>query len=167
MPANRSRTMRWREMLEQIAQRGGAVELSIHHAGSDAAPQSQQESSDEGAEAQTTHDAPTDLVWRVRLRDVTDDGLVVEAPSAAGLSLSMDAGVAVVGAMTVGQNRWMFHSTVAQQERIEGRQHLRLTPPERVERCQRRTYNRMSTASRPGRLCQYVSVRRSRPVLQL
>ncbi len=131
MPANRSRTLRWRDVLSQIAQRGGAIELSVAPASVDAAEPL----------------VPADLVWRVRLRDVTDDGLVVECPSAAGLSLSIDEGVRLVGAMTVGQNRWMFHTSVLGTARIEGRQHLRLSAPEQVERCQRRTFHRISTAS--------------------
>lgn len=131
MPANRSRTLRWRDVLTQIAQRGGAIELSV-------APSSPE--ADEPLQ-------PADLVWRVRLKNVSDSGLIVECPSAAGLSLSIDQGVRLVGAMTVGQNRWMFHTSVMGNERLEGRQHLRLSSPEQVERCQRRTFHRISTAS--------------------
>ncbi len=118
-------------MLDQIAQRGGAIELSV-------APTDAQ-----------SEDAlsPADLVWRVRLRHVADDGLIVEAPSAAGLSLSIEQGVRLIGAMTVGQNRWMFHAAVTGTEVIDGRQHLHLSAPEQVERCQRRTFNRISTAT--------------------
>lgn len=130
MPANRSRTQRWRDVLDQIAERGGAIELSVAPSGTDA-PEPVQ---------------PADLVWRVRLIEVHDSGLLVECPSAAGLTLTIDSGVRLVGAMTVGQNRWMFHCAVQGTESREGRQYLRLSEPQQVERCQRRTFHRISTA---------------------
>jgi hypothetical protein len=131
LPANRSRTIRWRDGLQQIADRGGAIELSI------AQP---------NAELGVDH-GPADLVWRVRLLQVTDDDLTVESPAAAGLSLSIDEGVGLVAGMTIGQNRWMFHTTVIRTERVDGRQRLRLSAPDRIERCHRRQFHRISTAN--------------------
>jgi hypothetical protein len=134
VPANRSRTLRWRDGLQQIAERGGAIELSI-------APPQQPEA------AGPTEGAVSDLVWRVRLLAMDEHGLTVEPPAAAGLSLSIDLGVDLVGAMTIGQNRWMFHTSVIGTERIDGRQQLRLAPPGEIERCPRRQFHRISTAS--------------------
>ena len=128
MPANRSRTQRWRDVLDQIAQRGGAIELSV------APPEL-------GKGDEIT---PSDLIWRVRLAEVSDQALIVECPSAAGLSLSIDEGIPLVGAMTIGQNRWMFHTSVAGTKRMGGRPYLVLTEPQRVERCPRRAFNRIS-----------------------
>lgn len=127
MPANRSRTERWRELLEQIAARGGGIEVSI-------------------ARPEGTHDAP-DLMWRVRLFHVGDDGLLVETPAAAGRSFGMEPGTPLVAVMTVGQNRWVFHTRVVGTGPIAvGRNPtLRLGPPDRVERCVRREFLRVST----------------------
>ncbi|MCE7973030.1 MAG: hypothetical protein DYG92_01705 [Leptolyngbya sp. PLA1] len=127
VPANRSRTERWRELLEQIAARGGGIEVSI-------------------ARPEGGHEAP-DLMWRVRLFHVGDDGLLVEMPAAAGRSFGMEPGTPLVAVMTVGQNRWVFHTRVVGSGPIAvGRSAtLRLSAPERVERCVRREFLRVST----------------------
>ncbi|MBT8485144.1 MAG: hypothetical protein KJO43_06160, partial [Phycisphaerae bacterium] len=64
MPANRSRTMQWRRCLEQIQERGGAIEIAVAHAGDD----------DDGAH----------LIWRVRVLALSADEIVVEQPAALG-----------------------------------------------------------------------------------
>ena len=38
--------------------------------------------------------------------------LVVEQPGAPGKQLAIDPGTPLIAAMTVGQNRWMFHTRV-------------------------------------------------------
>lgn len=123
MPANRSRTERWRESLHQIYERNGGLEISLARApGADSGP---------------------DLLWRVRLLGITDQELLVEAPAAAGKSVSIAPGSNLVVVMAVGQNRWMFHSKVLG----AGQGTLRLVMPDRVERCQRRDFLRISTAA--------------------
>lgn len=130
MPASRSRTERWRDVLSQIAQRGGGLEFAV-------APP-------EGGAGATR----TDLMWRVRLLRVGEADLLLEHPSAAGASMPIEPGTPVVVAMSVGQNRWMFHSrvltAVASREGRPGS--LRLAMPEHVERCFRRDFTRVSTA---------------------
>jgi len=130
MPANRSRTDRWRDSLHQIAHRGGGLEFSV-------------------ARPEGASDTP-DLVWRVRLLAVGDKELVLENPYAMGQMVKFEEGTQLVGVMSVGQNRWMFHTRVlgttssAEFPRING---LRFTAPETVERCARRDFLRISTAS--------------------
>lgn len=130
MPANRSRTDRWRTQLQQIAARGGGLEFSV-------------------AKADRT-DASPDLIWRVRLLAAGDAELVVEQPAAMGQPVRFEEGTRLVGVMSVGQNRWMFQTHVlaadAPQEfpRYRG---LRVAAPDVVERCVRRDFMRVSTAS--------------------
>lgn len=130
MPASRSRTERWRECFDQVAQRGGGIELSV-------ADTSQRQG---------------DLVWRVRLLRVTDAGLVVESPAAAGSSVPLPANLPLVGSLSIGQNRWMFHTRTAGPVSFHepGRPPspaLQLEAPSGVERCSRRSFTRISTAS--------------------
>lgn len=131
MPANRSRTARWRECLAQILDRNGALEIAI-------ARDHQQE----GMGSQ--------LVWRVRLLDMNDEDLIVEPPMALGQVIRIDAGTELVGIMAVGQNRWMF-STTCQGYRQGGSGRraggLRLSKPTQVTRCQRRVQSRVELDS--------------------
>jgi len=131
MPARRSRTERWLSSLEQIASRGGALEIA--QAPRDVEPRS-------GA----------DVIWRVRLLQVRDDDLIIEYPGAAGSSFTLPVGSELVAVMSVGQNRWMFHTTVLGETSMPLRTGTvlacRLTMPDRVERCQRRNTFRISTA---------------------
>ena len=129
MPANRSRTERWRECLQQIQQREGGIEMTLPSPG-----------------------GGPNLVWRCRLLRITPDELVVEMPGAAGQTVELSTGLEVVCVIAVGQNRWMFHSrtrgSVSLGERGRGPAlGLRLTAPTEVERCQRRQFYRISTAS--------------------
>lgn len=130
MPARRSRTERFRDSLLQIKERRGGLEIGLPPV-------------EGGAPA-------TDVLWRVRLLDVTDDEMIVEQPGAAGQTLSFDDGLDLVGVMTIGQNRWMFHTRTLGPATFPASRHaiaaLRLTIPEGVERCQRRAFYRMSTA---------------------
>lgn len=128
MPPNRSRTQRWREQLELIKARRGGLEISLGNDGGDEAP---------------------DLVWRVRLLDLGGDHILVEVPGAAGSPLPIEAGTQIIMAMQVGQNRWMFGSRVLEvidAPETPGGLAMRLALPDRVERCRRRSFYRVSTA---------------------
>jgi hypothetical protein len=131
LPAARSRTENWRSLLDTIAQRGGALEVSVFR------------------EDSTGEQAGPDVVWRVRLLRLNDNDILVESPSAAGVTLGLKPETPVLVAMTVGQNRWMFHSRVLGgwqgQDQSGRRQTLALALPERVERCSRRQFFRIST----------------------
>ena len=134
MPANRSRTERWRISLEKIRERGGGIELTMARGG---AP-------DPAWPDQT----PPDLLWRVRLLDVGDRSLVVECPNAAGQTIELAQDLKLVGVLAVGQNRWMFSTRVLGSCRLDryAGVAIRLAMPEDVERCQRRNFFRTSTA---------------------
>ncbi|MFO0834754.1 MAG: PilZ domain-containing protein [Phycisphaerales bacterium] len=125
MPANRSRTERWRECMQQIADRQGGLELSIDRPQDESTP---------------------DLVWRVRILQLNASDIVVEAPIAVGKAIDLPGGTPLVGGMTIGQNRWMFRTSVVRAERLGNTPVLRLRAPESVERCSRRAFYRMSTA---------------------
>lgn len=138
MPANRSRTERWRESLRQICSRGSGIELTL--------------ASKDQLEDEWPDTTGGDLLWRVRLYEVHGDEMIVEAPTAAGSAVKFENGVRLVGVMSVGQNRWMFHTNVLETKTINtgrGRSTtvLRITMPETVERCQRRSFYRISTAA--------------------
>ncbi|MBX3364431.1 MAG: hypothetical protein KF866_06670 [Phycisphaeraceae bacterium] len=128
MPANRSRTERYRDCLRQILERGGGLDLSLRN----------------------PEPGGADLVWRVRLLGVSEGEMVIEAPAAAGVGIALPSGTALVGGMSIGQNRWMFHSRVLGPGPVglagKGILTLRLTAPEGVERCPRRSFYRISTA---------------------
>lgn len=130
MPASRSRTERWRDSLWKIYERRGGLEFALNP---------------DDAESPVK-----DLVWRVRLLGLTDDEIHIELPGALGRSFAIDHGSSLVGIMSVGQNRWMFHTTVLGSFEVNSRggsiPALRLAMPERVERCQRRTFDRISSA---------------------
>lgn len=90
-----------------------------------------------------------DLMWRVRLLNVTDTELLVDQPSAAGQPVVMAKNLELVALMTVGQNRWIFRTkTLGAAPLFPGARAsgLRLAAPEKVERCYRRDFLRVSTA---------------------
>ena len=123
MPANRSRTDRWRDCLWQVYERGGGLEIAL------ARPDS----------GEPGHD----LVWRVRVLHLSETEIVVEQPAAFGRTFAIQPGQAVVGAMSIGQNKWMFSTNTLPGGPAAG---LHLAMPEKVERCQRRSYFRVATA---------------------
>ena len=130
MSASRSRTERWRECLQQVFERDGALEISI----ADSAPGTGQSS----------------LIWRVRILALNDREIVVEQPSALGQIIELGPDVEIVAGLAIGQNRWMFRTRTlghAVRPGLHGRQikALRLASPEVVERCQRRNFYRIST----------------------
>lgn len=128
MPARRSRTERWRESLNSLAARNGPIEICVR--GSESAP---------------------DLIWRVRLLEVSDDFLVVEQPATLHRQIPLNDATELVGGLAIGQNRWMFRTSVL--DHVEHRASfgtvpaLRLEMPRTVERCQRRNFYRTSTAT--------------------
>lgn len=130
VPANRSRTDRWRQSLHNIYERGGGLEFAIKH--DDA-------------------DGVKDLVWRVRILGISDHEIIIEQPGAMGQSFRIDEGVELVGIMSVGQNRWMFSTRVVGKTLNETRAGafpaLRIRMPDTVERCMRRQSDRTSIAS--------------------
>lgn len=134
MPAHRSRTDRWRESLHQIIDRRGGIEFSV------ARPES-------GPGA----DRP-DLVWRVRLLAMNEQELLLEVPVTMGRSVTFAPGVRMVVVFAVGQNRWMFTTTV--RGRNDGPSPfgeqpgtLRFAVPDSVARCTRREFLRTPVAT--------------------
>lgn len=124
MPASRSRTERWRDCLQQIAGRGGALEITLD-----------QQSS--GGEAVSS------LIWRVPVVGLSETEILVERPLALGRTIELQEGARVIVAMTIGQNRWMFKTRTLSAP--SGRPCVRLAMPSQVERCQRRNFYRIST----------------------
>ena len=129
MPASRSRTTEWRRSLEQLRAREGAIEIAVahDHPGGDEAIL--------GA---------ADLVWRVRVLDLTEKEVSVDLPFALGRAIELPVGTELVAAIAIGQNRWMFRSKVkgAWTPRAPfPRSHrgVCLTLPDHVERCLRRS----------------------------
>lgn len=131
MPASRSRTENWRDSLSKVFQRGGALEISVDR-----------------SEPGSSDSRGTDLVWRVKMVEMTDSIIVVEPPAACGATIPLGAGVNLIASMTVGQNRWMFHTrTIGHREGFgSAGRHLVLAMPDTVERCTRRSFFRISTA---------------------
>jgi hypothetical protein len=132
VPANRSRTERWRDSLQQIADRGGGLEFSVA----------------KGKGTPEPNNGP-DLVWRVRLLGITDTQLLLEQPVAVGSPMKFEEGMELVAVMSVGQNRWMFHTKVLgdrEPSAFGPQRGLRVAAPTSVERCSRRDFLRISTA---------------------
>lgn len=134
MPANRSRTDRWRQVLHQIHDRNGGLEFTI----------------DQGQHNSAQAPAP-DLVWRVRITQITDDAIYIEPPAAVGRTMQLEHGTPVVCVMAVGQNRWMFKSKIVSQGPAAtpsrpAHRTLQIEMPFEVERCIRRNFYRVNAA---------------------
>ncbi len=125
MPANRSRTERWRDCLHQIYERNGGLEFSLDTTGA------------------AHFQGGPDLIWRVRILKITDGEIWVERPAALGQTLPLEADVALTGVMAIGQNRWMFRTRVLALDPRGGV--MRVAMPDAVERCRRREFFRVST----------------------
>ena len=127
MPARRSRTERWQDSLGELAARRGPIELSVP-----------------SGDAQS-------LNWRVRVLDLSADRIVVEHPVTLNRRVPLSVGGSVVCSISIGQNRWMFTTAVVGlSERDSGGRSqaaVELLMPDEVERCQRRSFYRISTAS--------------------
>ena len=130
MAASRSRTDHWRDCLRKVYERGGALEITV----------------DRG-QTLDSQARGVDLAWRVKIVHMRDDAIVVEPPAACGATIPLSPNVRLIAAMTIGQNRWMFHTTTmghTQGAGSSGRL-LVLKMPEIVERCTRRDFFRIST----------------------
>lgn len=155
MPANRSRTERWRESLHQIYERGGGLEFSISRGEADT--QAQTAATDDlGQEPSETPECessrPSDLVWRVRILELHDDEIIVENPVAMGQNIPVREGVELVGIIALGQNRWTFRTRVVGAKVVPVRhgpsiQAIKIEMPTTVERCVRRNFLRVGTAN--------------------
>lgn len=126
MGPNRQKTQRWQDTLRQVKEGGGSIEISIDGGPGDAMLR--------------------DLVWRVRLLELHEREMLIAQPSAARRTINLDEGCPLVGAMTVGQNRWMFHTSVLRYEGTGPRRAVWVEMPETVERCRRRAFHRISSA---------------------
>jgi Flagellar protein YcgR len=129
MPASRSRTTEWRRSLEQLRAREGAIEIAVAH------------DHPGGDEAILR---ASDLVWRVRVLDLANDEVSVDLPFALGRAIELPQGTELVAAIAIGQNRWMFRCKVKGAWAPKPpfpRTHrgIRLTLPDHVERCLRRS----------------------------
>lgn len=128
MPARRSRTERWRESLYSLVERNGPIEITVQGNG-----------------------GKPDLVWRVRLLEVTDTHFVVEQPMTLHHQIPVQNDAELIGGLSIGQNRWMFRTRVL--DHLEFRapfglvSALKLVMPTTVERCQRRNFYRTSTTA--------------------
>lgn len=128
MPASRSRTHEWKRLLQQIAERGGAIEIAVAHP-------------DHDANEPDAHAAGPDLVWRVKILDLGEDEIVVESPMALGRDIHIEEGTELAAALTVGQNRWTFRTVnLGDKPAVKSHGHaaLRLRMPVGVARSQRR-----------------------------
>lgn len=100
-----------------------------------------------GAAEQQGFKGGTNLIWRVRIVALNDREIHVEQPTAMGSLIDLARGLTLVAVMSIGQNRWMFHTrslgTIGGER---GPRMLRLEMPENVERVQRRNFYRISTA---------------------
>lgn len=151
MPARRSRTEQWRESLQQLQERNGAIEISLpgdqerftNPPLDGAGPDSQ----DENAKSSIT---TKNLIWRVRILQLTDDAIFVEQPMVLRQRINLEKGIDLVGVIAVGPNRWMFRTRNLgpASVRAAGSRELpalRLAMPHGVERCQRRSFYRIAT----------------------
>ena len=136
MPATRSRTENWRQCLQNLYERGGTLELSLpgHERGS----------------ADGDGSSGADLIWRVRILELTEREIVVEQPAFLGQSFNLADQIELVGILVIGQNRWMFRTRNLGACSVPGFNRrpvvgYRLVLPEQVERCQRRNFYRVST----------------------
>jgi len=97
VPASRSRTHDWRKLLQQIYERGGAIEFAIAHP-------------DRGETDPSLHATGPDLVWRVKVQKLTEDESLLEFPSTLCRAARIDAGTELVAAIAIGQTRWTFRT---------------------------------------------------------
>ncbi len=141
MPARRSRTENWRESLQQLQERNGALEISLPTEDSEA---------EAAAQGQEDHSARKNLVWRVRIFDIRAGEIIVEQPLVMRKHIALEPGVELVGVIAIGPNRWMFRtrnlgSALVPLNGDRDIPAMRLAVPEHVERCQRRNFYRVNT----------------------
>jgi c-di-GMP-binding flagellar brake protein YcgR len=136
VPATRSRTEQWRRSLEQLAERGGGLEISVPRRAA---------SGMNGGE----NGPGGDLIFRCRILAMNDVEIVLEHPMVMGRPVELTPGVEMVAIIAIGQNRWMFTTkhlgpVIASDRRGAGVPGIRVKAPEDVERCQRRAFYRVS-----------------------
>ena len=73
------------------------------------------------------------LTWRLRVWGLSEECVVVEAPTAFGHPLILDPGVRMRGTIAIGQNRWDFSTEVLSSHGDT----LQLKAPSRVRRRRR------------------------------
>jgi hypothetical protein len=134
VPAHRSRTSGWRRCLQQVHERRGALEIAIVR-GQDS----------EGEDGRH-------LIWRVRLIALSDDEILVEQPMTLGQVIHLEPGIELAAILALGQNRWMFTTSMLGLTPQGGGDRrattaMRLVMPKSVERCSRRNYYRMETTA--------------------
>ena len=137
MAANRSLTAGWRQSLTQLKDRQAPIEIAVWRG-----------ETFDGEDVANTH-----LMWRVRLLDITDQGIIVEQPSTLGQAIPLQDGVRLVALYAVGQNRWQFFSRVLSTQKFALNKHrtvdaIRIDLPSSVERCRRRRFVRLETAAK-------------------
>jgi len=154
VPARRLRNENWATSLRQVYERNGALEIALSRAsleeGQSTAPSTDSDKAFVNAPCDLETQG-TNLIWRVRIVDLKEDQeIVVESPMALGTSIPLAPGLNLTCALVIGQNRWMFgttvlghltHTTNPNREAIA----LRLKYPTDVERCRRRNFDRVSS----------------------
>ncbi len=130
MPAFRSRTLHWRRNLDQLARRGGTLEVALAPAG--LATDTQESGSVVGA----------DFIWKLRIHRLCEEWIELEAPELLQRIVPTPAGVEVAGAIVVGPNRWLFRTEClgsGGMTAVHGRPAatIRLRMPTEVERTRR------------------------------
>jgi hypothetical protein len=115
-----------------VFERGGAIEFAVMR------PDVNLDSNDP-----QQHARGGDLVWRVKVLKLSAESMTVEAPMALGRNIDIEPGIELVGAISIGQNRWMFRTrnlgeVDGSSEKSRSHRALKLALPEKVRRCQRR-----------------------------
>ena len=140
MPAFRSRTLHWRRNLDQLARRGGTLEVAISPA-SDLA---------DATASVSDGPVPADFVWRLRIASIDEREIELELPEMLNRPVPVPEDATIVAAIVVGPNRWMFRSRVvatAGSMSIAARPAtFRIAMPEKVARTRRR-HLRVDSAS--------------------
>lgn len=134
MPATRSRTANWHHSLQQLHERNGALEISLPAF----------------ADAGSESGGGSNLIWRVRILELSEAEILVELPCAMGQEIRLQDGIELVGIVAIGQNRWMFKTVTLGLTHYQLNGHrsinaMRLRMPVHVERCQRRQFYRVTT----------------------
>ncbi len=123
-------------------ERGGSIELTIAPPPASDSPSTPTSPADNPP----GHAEPADVIWRVKLIDIRENAIIVEQPAGFGSSFKLRPGLELIGAMTIGQNRWMFLTRTISSDRTTAST-IALDAPREVERCTRRSFFRTSTAS--------------------
>lgn len=110
--------------------RGGAIEITI------ARPAA-------ASTEPSANLAGGDIVWRVRVLGLSEDEILVEQPAALGRAIDIAAGIDLVGAIAIGQNRWLFRTVHIGPSEVQGAHPrptrcMRIRMPDHVERSSRR-----------------------------